>query len=55
MINSNMTNCEILLVDDEYDELEAYSLLLSSMGMENIRMLSDSRNVLSTLEEMQSR
>lgn len=54
MINSNMTNCEILLVDDEYDELEAYSLLLSSMGMENIRMLSDSRNVLSTLEEMQS-
>lgn len=54
MINSNMTNCQILLVDDEQDELEAYSLLLSSMGMENIRTLSDSRNVLSTVEEMQA-
>lgn len=54
MIDRSMTNCEILLVDDERDELDAYSLLLSSMGMEKIRTLSDSRNVLSTLEEMQS-
>lgn len=54
MINSYMTNCEILLVDDEQDELEAYSLLLSSMGMENITTLSDSRKVLVTLEKMQS-
>lgn len=54
MINSNMTNCQILLVDDEQDELDAYSLLLSSMGMENIRTLNDSRDVLSTIEEMQA-
>lgn len=54
MISSKMTNCQILLVDDEHDELEAYSLLLSSMGMANIKTLSDSRKVLSTLEEMQS-
>ncbi len=54
MISSKMTNCQILLVDDECDELEAYSLLLSSMGMANIKTLSDSRNVLSTVEKMQS-
>jgi len=54
MISSKIQKCQILLVDDEFDELEAYSLLLSSMGMENITTLSDSRKVLSTLEEMQS-
>ena len=54
MITSKMRNCPILLVDDEPAELEAYSLLLTSMGMKNIRTLSDSRNVLATLESMQS-
>lgn len=54
MITSKMKNCQILLVDDEPAELEAYSLLLSSMGMENVRTLSDSRNVSATLETMQS-
>ncbi len=54
MITSKMKNCQILLVDDEPAELEAYSLLLTSMGMKKIRTLSDSRNVLATLESMQS-
>ena len=54
MITSKMKNCQILLVDDEPAELEAYSLLLTSLGMKNVRTLSDSRNVLATLESMQS-
>jgi DNA-binding NtrC family response regulator len=54
MITEKMRNCQILLVDDEPAELEAYSLLLSSMGMENVRTLSDSRNVSAMLESMQS-
>jgi DNA-binding NtrC family response regulator len=54
MITPKMKNCQILLVDDESAELEAYSLLLTSMGMKNIRTLNDSRNVLATLESMQS-
>ena len=54
MITAKMKNCPILLVDDEPAELEAYSLLLNSMGMNNITTLSDSRKVLATLENMQS-
>lgn len=54
MITAKMKNCQILLVDDEPAELEAYSLLLASMGMENVRTLSDSRKVMATLEEMHS-
>lgn len=54
MITAKMKNCPILLVDDEPAELEAYSLLLTSMGMNNIRTLDDSRKVFATLENMQS-
>ena len=54
MINTNMTKTQILLVDDEQDELEAYSFLLSSMGMEDVRTLNDSRKVLATVKEMQT-
>ncbi len=53
MITAKMKNCPILLVDDEPAELEAYSLLLTSMGMNNITTLSDSRMVLPTLDAMQ--
>lgn len=52
MITAKMKNCQILLVDDEQAELEAYSLLLTSMGVRNVTTLSDSRRVLSTLEGM---
>ncbi len=54
MITEKMRHCPILLVDDEPAELEAYSLLLNSMGMNNVKTLSDSRRVLATLENMQS-
>lgn len=54
MINDKMKNCQILLVDDEQSELEAYSLLLMSMGITNVRTLSDSRRVLATLEDMKA-
>ncbi|TKB23862.1 sigma-54-dependent Fis family transcriptional regulator [Desulfopila sp. IMCC35006] len=54
MITEKMKHCPILLVDDEPAELEAYSLLLNSMGMNNVKTLSDSRRVLATLENMQS-
>ncbi len=54
MITSKMKNCQILLVDDEPAELEAYSLLLESMGAKKVETLSDSREVLDKLEKMQS-
>ncbi len=54
MITSEMKNCHVLLVDDEQTELDAYSLLLTSMGMKNIITLNDSRKVSSTLNTMKS-
>jgi DNA-binding NtrC family response regulator len=54
MITSEMKNCHILLVDDEQSELDAYSLLLNSMGMKNVVTLSDSRIVPQALAGMQS-
>lgn len=54
MITSEMKHCQILLVDDEQSELDAYSLLLNSMGIRNVRTLNDSRKVLSVLDDMQS-
>ncbi len=54
MITSEMKNCHILLVDDEESELDAYSLLLTSMGIRNVVTQSDSRKVSATLAAMQS-
>ena len=54
MITSEMKNCHILLVDDEQSELDAYSLLLNSMGIKNVVTLADSRMVATTLAKMQS-
>ena len=54
MITSEMKNCHILLVDDERSELDAYSLLLTSMGIKNVTTLSDSRQVSETLTGMQA-
>jgi DNA-binding NtrC family response regulator len=54
MITSEMKNCHILLVDDEQSELDAYSLLLNSMGIKNVVTLADSRMVAATLAGMQS-
>ena len=52
MINAKMKNCQILLVDDEQSELDAYSLLLMSMGIRNVTTLNDSRGVIAALEGM---
>lgn len=54
MITAEMKNCHILLVDDEQSELDAYSLLLTSMGIKNVVTQSDSRKVSATLAGMQS-
>jgi DNA-binding NtrC family response regulator len=54
MITSEMKHCHILLVDDEQSELEAYSLLLTSMGIKNVVTESDSRRVSTRLAAMQS-
>ena len=54
MITAEMKNSHVLLVDDEQSELDAYSLLLSSMGVKNVVTLSDSSTVLETLDSMQA-
>jgi len=54
MIDEKMKTCQILLVDDEESELDAYSLLLTSMGVRHVRTLSDSRRVLDELATMQA-
>ncbi|WP_419176232.1 sigma-54-dependent transcriptional regulator [Desulfosediminicola sp.] len=50
MITSEMKNSRILLVDDEQTELDAYAMLLHSMGVKNIFTLNDSSVVLETLD-----
>lgn len=54
MITSEMKNCHVLLVDDEQAELEAYSILLNSMGVKNVVTLNDSSAVLHTLDTIQA-
>ena len=54
MIPSKMKNSQILLVDDEQSELDAYSLLLTSMGIKHVVTENDSRRVSATLAGMQS-
>ncbi|MFV0436076.1 MAG: sigma-54-dependent transcriptional regulator [Desulfopila sp.] len=54
MIDEKLKNCQILLVDDEESELEAYSLLLTSIGVRRVRTLTDSRQVMAEIETLQS-
>lgn len=54
MISAELKNCHILLVDDEQSELDAYSLLLTSMGIRNVVTENDSRRVSGRLSTMQS-
>lgn len=54
MITAEMKNSHVLLVDDEQSELDAYSLLLSSMGVKNVVTLSDSSVVSEILDSMQA-
>lgn len=54
MISAELKNCPILLVDDEQSELDAYSLLLTSMGIRHVVTENDSRRVCARLAGMQS-
>lgn len=54
MIASEFHHCQILLVDDEQSELEAYSLLLTTMGIGRVHTENDSRNVLAAISKLQA-
>jgi len=54
MISTELKNCHILLVDDEQSELDAYSLLLTSMGIRHVVTENDNRRVCARLTTMQS-
>ncbi|HEX9778978.1 MAG TPA: sigma-54 dependent transcriptional regulator [Geopsychrobacteraceae bacterium] len=49
MLDLSRQHPHIVLVDDEESELKAYSFLLTSMGVQDITTVSDSRNVLEIL------
>ncbi|MDT8420052.1 MAG: sigma-54 dependent transcriptional regulator [Desulfuromonadales bacterium] len=50
MLDLSKQNPQIVLVDDETSELQAYSFLLNSMGVQNITTISDSRKVIDSLQ-----
>ncbi len=51
MLNLSNVNTDIILVDDEQSELDAYSFLLQSMGLKRITTVKDSRRLLSVMEK----
>lgn len=52
MLNFSHVQAHIILVDDEPSELDAYSFLLQSMGVQKITTVSDSRELLPLLETL---
>jgi DNA-binding NtrC family response regulator len=52
MLDLSRQNPHIVLVDDEQSELDAYSFLLESMGVEKIRTISDSRLALQEVQQI---
>lgn len=52
MLDLSRQNPHIVLVDDEQSELDAYSFLLESMGVQKITTISDSRQVLKELQHI---
>ncbi len=54
MINIEAYKPHVVLVDDELSELEAYSFLLESMGVQNITTIDDSRKVMESLKNIPS-
>lgn len=52
MLDLSRQNPHIVLVDDEQSELEAYSFLLESMGVQRITTVSDSRQALKALSKI---
>ncbi|SDP66317.1 sigma-54-dependent transcriptional regulator [Desulforhopalus singaporensis] len=45
MLNFNHVDTEVIIVDDEKSELDAYSFLLKSMGVKNVTTVDDSRKL----------
>ncbi|MGK2907274.1 MAG: sigma-54-dependent transcriptional regulator [Desulfuromonadales bacterium] len=54
MLDLSRHNPHIVLVDDEQSELDAYSFLLESMGVQNIKTIPDSRRALDELQNIPS-
>jgi DNA-binding NtrC family response regulator len=52
MLDLSRQNPHIVLVDDEQSELEAYSFLLESMGVQKIKTVSDSRQALHEVRQI---
>ncbi len=50
MLNFSNVKTNIILVDDEQAELDAYSFLLQSMGLNRITTVKDSRRLISVME-----
>lgn len=53
MLNLNNLNPNIVLIDDEQSELDAYSFLLKSMGIRNITTIIDSRKVIEIVQTIE--
>ena len=51
MINFSHCHADIIIVDDEPSELDAYSFLLQSMGVRHIKTVQDSRVLMDVLED----
>ena len=51
MYNFSGVNTNIILVDDEPSELDAYSFLLRTMGLKRITAVQDSRDLMGVMEE----
>lgn len=54
MLDFSKINTQIILVDDEPSELDAYSFLLQSMGVRQITTVQDSRTLLGVMGKMYS-
>ncbi len=52
MLDLSRQSPHIVLVDDEQSELDAYSFLLESMGVEKIKTVSDSRQALLEVQQI---
>ena len=50
MLSFSNANTNIILVDDEKSELDAYSFLLQTMGLKRITTVEDSRNLMAVME-----
>lgn len=51
MLNFSHLDANVIVVDDEPSELEAYSFLLTSMGVKNITTVQDNRQLMDVLDQ----